>query len=307
MKRIKVFTHNDLDGVGCYILFHLIPMTLIDCTECGNYNVEERVLNFLENYSHRFYDEIYITDLPISQELAQRIDEFNQGSSGAKVTLIDHHKTSLSLEQYDWVTVDTTKSATLLVYEHIIQKYDFPIKNDKIKSFVDIVNSYDMWHWVDPNHINHKLSPALNILFQHYGFSGFTVEILDVINKKWARSLFTKSNHRLSQQLLTDLENYIVKKLQTLDIRTTKSNRTVGIVYSAEHRSEIGSRILSDNPNVEIAIIVNSKQNTVSLRTNREDIDVNEIAKQFNGGGHRKASGFKLNDLTLDEVIERGL
>ena len=31
-----------------------------------------------------------------------------------------------------------------------------------------------------------------------------------------------------------------------------------------------------------------------SLRTTRDDVDVNELAQKFGGGGHKKAAGFKV-------------
>lgn len=36
-----------------------------------------------------------------------------------------------------------------------------------------------------------------------------------------------------------------------------------------------------------------------SLRTNRDDVDVSEIAKRWDGGGHKKASGFKTSKAQL--------
>ena len=41
-----------------------------------------------------------------------------------------------------------------------------------------------------------------------------------------------------------------------------------------------------------------------SFRTTRDDIDVSQIAKQLNGGGHKKAAGFTV-DGTIDQVITR--
>ena len=46
-----------------------------------------------------------------------------------------------------------------------------------------------------------------------------------------------------------------------------------------------------------------------SFRTRREDVDVNEVAKKFGGGGHKKAAGFripgKLEKETIWKIIPR--
>ena len=44
------------------------------------------------------------------------------------------------------------------------------------------------------------------------------------------------------------------------------------------------------------------RQWSFSLRTDKEDVDVSAIAKQFGGGGHRKAAGFAVDD--LNSVID---
>ena len=59
--------------------------------------------------------------------------------------------------------------------------------------------------------------------------------------------------------------------------------------------SEIGSRLA---PDCDFAMIWywdhEDKHTKVSLRAFHDAVDVSEIAKQFGGGGHKKASGFQL-------------
>lgn len=42
----------------------------------------------------------------------------------------------------------------------------------------------------------------------------------------------------------------------------------------------------------------------VSLRTNRDDVDVSEICGRFGGGGHKQASGFEVNDDVITQMIK---
>ena len=42
-----------------------------------------------------------------------------------------------------------------------------------------------------------------------------------------------------------------------------------------------------------------------SLRTTSDNFDVSEIAKALGGGGHKKASGFTLEDVSMDEAFDK--
>jgi oligoribonuclease NrnB/cAMP/cGMP phosphodiesterase (DHH superfamily) len=44
---------------------------------------------------------------------------------------------------------------------------------------------------------------------------------------------------------------------------------------------------------------------TFSLRTTKEDVDCSEIAKRFGGGGHRKAAGFKVPELSPEKYLKQ--
>lgn len=49
-------------------------------------------------------------------------------------------------------------------------------------------------------------------------------------------------------------------------------------------------------PNSKFSLLLSERQNVVkgSLRTLRDDIDLSQLAQLFNGGGHKKASGFAI-------------
>jgi len=67
--------------------------------------------------------------------------------------------------------------------------------------------------------------------------------------------------------------------------------------------------IVSSIDDVEIAIMFveqNAKKTKVSWRGLKPQVDVSQIARQFDGGGHKAASGAELSG-TLDEVRERVL
>jgi len=65
---------------------------------------------------------------------------------------------------------------------------------------------------------------------------------------------------------------------------------------------------MNDLNDANIAIVLKeSKDNTykVSMRSLNEKIDVAEIAKKFNGGGHRKAAGFNTTEKNIQKNYRR--
>jgi len=60
-------------------------------------------------------------------------------------------------------------------------------------------------------------------------------------------------------------------------------------------KSELGNRVLSEYPNCDFSTMYNydnlTNETWLSLRSDDMKTDVSEIAKKYNGGGHRSASG----------------
>ncbi|MCL4441069.1 MAG: DHHA1 domain-containing protein, partial [Firmicutes bacterium] len=51
-------------------------------------------------------------------------------------------------------------------------------------------------------------------------------------------------------------------------------------------------------------IMVDLKNRRVGLRSRQNGVDVSEIAKAFDGGGHQAAAGFQLSPLILAQLNE---
>ena len=82
--------------------------------------------------------------------------------------------------------------------------------------------------------------------------------------------------------------------------------KDVLVVNSSHWMSEIGGRL---SPDCDFAVIWyydHEKRNVkVSLRAFHDSADVSEIAKEFGGGGHKKAAGFTLpGDTIVDNLFD---
>jgi oligoribonuclease NrnB/cAMP/cGMP phosphodiesterase (DHH superfamily) len=70
--------------------------------------------------------------------------------------------------------------------------------------------------------------------------------------------------------------------------------------------SEIGARLA---PDCDFAVIWyydhQDRINKISLRSFHDAVDVSEIAKEFGGGGHKKAAGFQISgELCVDDIFD---
>jgi len=107
---------------------------------------------------------------------------------------------------------------------------------------------------------------------------------------------------------------YQKKEVETLllwgrILKSMKFDENSGIVYSyvsQKDLDEVGGswedlegaiNLLNAVPEARYAVLLSERADGIkaSLRTNREDVDLSLLAKQFGGGGHRKAAGFNLS------------
>ena len=180
MSKIKLFTHTDLDGIGCAVLAYLaFGAENVDVEYCDYKDVDDKVAKFIdqEMFDPK-YDKVFITDISISKELAY---ETHHTASSIDIMLFDHHATAEHLNKYIWATVRVTSpstgiktSGTKLFYQHLLlqgyfDKYDdFVCSN--IRSFVEKVNDYDTWRWKEEADLGYDgiICKQINDLFHMY-------------------------------------------------------------------------------------------------------------------------------------------
>jgi nanoRNase/pAp phosphatase (c-di-AMP/oligoRNAs hydrolase) len=84
-------------------------------------------------------------------------------------------------------------------------------------------------------------------------------------------------------------------------------NYNVAICNSSILQSEIGEA-LSSIGDIDYALVwyysISFNSIKVSLRSNSDNIDVSEIAKNFNGGGHIRSSGFSSTCSDINILIK---
>ena len=321
--KIKLFTHTDLDGIGCVVLAYLaFGRENVDVEYCNYDDIDEKVAVFYGWKTSDDYDKIFITDISIKNELARSINNLDVG----RWKLFDHHATALELNEYDWCEVrvnDTLSKAktcgTAIFFRHLIDLecfVDFKPKviNNVIK-FVKIVRDYDTWMWKELGEEG-VVCKQVNDLFYIYGRDKFirwiTRQIHTFINPKdvcssWENKQFpefSSDDKAVLDQKQKDIDIYIDEKDKQLVQKTDIFGNVYGAVFSERYISELGNRLCELHPELAYVAMIDICKGSVSYRTVREDIDLGgEIAHSFGGGGHAKAAGSTFDRKAVMEIV----
>ena len=65
-------------------------------------------------------------------------------------------------------------------------------------------------------------------------------------------------------------------------------------IQNFNYFSIVSKRVLEERQDIDIIALINHDRKTIELRTNKENINVGDIAILNGGGGHQKASGFPI-------------
>jgi uncharacterized protein len=299
-----LFTHNDLDGVGCGIVARFAFGENVEIRLNSVDGLNREVQRFIERMSNKRKknDFLFITDLSVHEANAHRLTEY--GESGAKVKLIDHHKSALHLNQYQWAAVTVAyddgrlASATSLFYDYVIQQ-GLMQPNESLSQFVELVRQYDTWEWEANDNVQAK---RLNDLFFLWSIDEFEENMIERI-KAGGPFSFSEFEEKLLELEEEKIERYVRRKKREL-VQTFIADRCVGVVHAELYHSELSSELGKENPHLDYIAILNMGGRKVSLRTIHDDVDVSEIAGKYGGGGHAKASGCPMTIEAYEQYVE---
>lgn len=295
----KLLTHNDLDGVGCGILAKLAFGQEVKVRYNSISSLNREIEYFLENDSPDVF--LLITDLSPNEENEKRLNELYKKYKN--IQLIDHHKTALHLNNYEWgsVVVENKKgdlaSATSLFYQFLIEK-DFLKRSEAIDEFVELVRQYDTWEW-EAN--NNQKAHLLNSLFFLVSIDEFEETMIERLSKGDSFD-FDEFEKKILNMEEDKIERYIRRKKREI-VQLKIGNHYAGIVYGESYHSELGNELGKEHPHLDYIAILNMGSKKISFRTIHDHVDVSEIAAQYGGGGHQKAAGCNLTELAYKHYV----
>lgn len=287
--KIKLFTDSDLDGISCAVVANVVfGDENVDYEICGYGNVNEKISAYLENKEYADYDKTYITDISVSREIAEKINQCKK-----TFRLLDHHKTADFLNTYEWATVivqnkdDIKECGTSLLYQELYKEEAY--NGNELGNFVEMVRQYDTWEW---KQAQNDLPKKLNDIFGIIGYKDF----IDYYSNNYYKSIeefanmFPDKFMELLKYKRREIDLVIDEKLKKVKI---KGDYAISLCDRKDLTSELGSKILDQFENINYVMLV--YDGGVALRS-VSDFDVSEIAKQYGGGGHKNAAGFIHNE-----------
>lgn len=295
--KVKLFTHTDLDGVGCAVVGKHAFGDALDVEYCDYHEVNQKVKSFLESDEFDDTDVIFITDISVND--TEVINLINHIASD-KLLVIDHHATAESLNQFSWARVseyeddplDRSKkrlsSGTSAFFFYLV-KNKLLKPSEELLDFVEQVRSYDSWDWtrVQPKNI---LAYQLNMLLTlvgRYKFVERFSENPEVVFNSVESTLLEVEQKRMDLYIKSKK-----KKLKTKELHLSQGTYKVGYVFAENYISELGNELGKENPDLDfIVMLIGSDKLSFRRPDGKDHIDLGKIAKEFGGGGHPTAAG----------------
>lgn len=270
---------------------------------------------------------IIITDLNLTLNeckfLNQKATELRDNAD-IEILLLDHHITGQeSSNSFEWYHLDTLKCATKITYEYMIARFEMiDSKNKKwLKYFVEMVNSVDIW--LEDGYGFDFGKVAMSMIMNSYEINK---TMFEKENRKYKFSLlestkryltnkdgtyifdaisFDNNLHILKKELLGGnpqeeiMDDIIANKNVALlskikdECKVFYGERVGFLSYGIGGISVLANKFLQVNDEFDFFIDIGNK-GSVSLRSN-DRCDVSELSQIcFNGGGHKNASGGRL-------------
>lgn len=307
----KLFTHVDLDGIGCAVLAKLVFGDKVDIEFCQYNDIDEKVMEYINSETYKF--NCFITDISVSEEVANKIDEINSvvdyEAQKRIFTLLDHHKTAEFLNKYDWATViDLNQSLNIEGYKESGTSlfYDYLVNNNLLKrtailnQFVNLVRMYDTWEWKQYQDTEvGQMAKDTNDILYIVGRDEFIETYTNWISTGMSEFRLDELHFKLLKYKRQEIELYLDKKMKQVEVIRDKNGYRVAVVTAELNLSELGTKILDT---IECDYVAMFTGVNYSLRS-KGIFDVSAIAKEYGGGGHKNASGFGIDAIEVHKKM----
>lgn len=300
-KNIIITTHQnpDGDGIGAGIAL-LLGLKKKYLDKEINFIIDDNIPNnikFLSGTELIFkaenIKEIKNVDLIISLDAAsiERIGELKNFKGKLPILNIDHHISNDNFGDFNYVDIKSASTSEII--------FTFL---EKLGIEIDIRMGEALYTGIVNDTGNFKHS---NVSKETFIKASKLIEI-GVNNTKIIENFYDNKSMAALKLMSRAIENIkyisekglVLAKLTQKDFREFNGNKsdTDGIVETLLMLNES-----------KVSLFLREEENgniKGSMRTKSEDIDLNNIAGFFKGGGHKKAAGFS-SDLPVNEIVEK--
>jgi hypothetical protein len=229
------------------------------------------------------------------------------------ITILDHHKSAYDTYIKNKDVLDEIENLKMIFDMNRSGAqiaWDFFFENQQRSWFIDYVGDRDLWKWELPN--SKEISAAFE--FNNY-FMDEDLDKLDSLNSyddneiKYLVKIGEIIN-KYQEKLIENEINYSCEA--TIKINEAIYNVRLGHIIGGMV-SDLGNKLanepLTSGMLPDFGVVWNYNIDTqtwyVSLRGHDYSPDLSVIAKHFGGGGHAKASGFRIeNPQTLSDIFK---
>ena len=216
------------------------------------------------------------------------VDEVVPKLSGKPVVInIDHHATNQGFGDINLVD-ENAVSTTLILYE-LFKSLNFKISRQAASAMLAGI-IFDTYNFTNPNTNKRAMEVAARLLsagasLPHVSDSILKTKSIDSL-KIWGQILI-----RLRYNPHFGMATTVITSDDLKD-GVTKAEVTEGV-----------ANFLNNLAGAKAALILQQQDDMVkgSLRTNDDSVDVSKFARMFGGGGHKKASGFKVKGRLVED------
>ena len=284
-RRIKcaIIAHSNCpDGMATVILSRVLYPTVVFFYGIHN-SINETVLRTVKNIEEDGV--LWIADICCDQKVLDEVFAIASQKS-VFIGIYEHHVSKNWLQSYQIpanakgeIVYHEEKCAGLIIYDHYKERFP-AIK--KYSDFIYLTNDRDLW-------INQDKRNILMVkLHQILG------------DKEYVERFTNNSSTELAkeEQILVDytlkLDNLRKEKLlRDLKIKIDDNNYKYAIIYGEGESSDLLNSAIKKY-DLEYAILLNLNTKKGSIRS-RGNFNCATFSEKLGGGGHRCASGFRLN------------
>jgi len=313
MLESVLFTHDDMDGAGCRIIYELAhrhmkkgkDFIVLNCTNGG---IDDDVMRTLKREDIDRTTEICFGDIVASRETLEYIV-----ANFSMPKIWDHHRTNFFAT---WVVPDATivpennlgvmQSGTSLMYQYYSSlDSGIDVNNEKfLADFVDNIRSYDTYEWKNTDNLNAK---KLQTLFTLLGMERFCEQYINRLINDDNTDLINIGDLKFVEAKLENeqriIDSVTPDDVYHIDVKGLKTAFALG--GFGVNGSELAYQFLMKYPEFDMFASFNLwRGGEFSFRCTRDDIDTGkDIALPIGGGGHPKASGAPLDEILREEIV----
>lgn len=200
------------------------------------------------------------------------------------LVVLDHHKTAeQDLQGLDFCWFSSNKSGAVLALSAVWHLLPTTVPLAQLTLLTRYVQDQDLWHW---ELADSRIVSAALLLWPRGDFG------------LWAHRLSEAGVDVLHQHWVTEGTVVLARDKILLDYLKTQARMRI---FAGQDAIEINSPVLASelgeilNDRAPVVIIWHQRADGMyqySLRTQRPEVDVSEMARVYGGGGHRAAAGF---------------